>query len=255
LTFDWLKIPEFLDNMSASKFTRFKNKFSLHQKIKESESSAHRRNDRNDAGNDHRPHDKPTTTSLSSSGPHPVQASNANLCPIDELWNDAYDELRGQEGNLMKDYEATLCSDLATMVGSTVILSGSKVERKAQMITLLSRKVAEVKKNTWKLRFGDHDVQLKDLAQPVVDIIQWTDEHISGALSANPYASIAWAGVSLLLPVSHDILTILDLVRTHLYCGLWPPNKYQLGLSSSNHMSISSKADKLFCSIETLDDI
>jgi hypothetical protein len=89
-----------------------------------------------------------------------------------------------------------------------VILSGFKVERKAQMTTLLSRKLEEVKENTWKLKFGGHDIPLKDLAQPVVGIIQWADEHISGALSANPYASIAWAGVSLLLPVSHGILTL-----------------------------------------------
>jgi len=178
-----------------SKFTRFKNKLSLHQRGKESEPSPHRRDDRNEAGR-----------AVSSSRPH--QAPNAgSLHPINELWNDAYDELREQEEKLMKDYEATLCADLATMVvGSTVVLSGSKVERKAQMMTLLSRKVDEVKKNTWRLRFGGHGVQLKDLAQPVVGIIQWTDDHISGALSTNPYASIAWAGVSLLLPVSHAAL-------------------------------------------------
>jgi hypothetical protein len=133
-----------------SKFTRFKNKLSLHQRGKDSEPPPHRRDDRNEAG-----------TGVSTSRRH--QASNAgSLHPINELWNDAYDELREQEEKLMKDYEATLCADLATMVvGSTVVLSGSKVERKAQMMTLLSRKVEEVKKNTWKLRFGGHDVSSK----------------------------------------------------------------------------------------------
>jgi hypothetical protein len=201
-----------------SKFTRFKNKLSLHQRGKESEPSLHQRDDRNEAGR-----------AVSSSRPH--QASKAgSLHPINELWNDAYDELREQEEKLMKDYEATLCADLATMVvGSTVVLSGSKMERKVQMTALLSTKLEEVKKDTWKLKFGDHDIPLKDLAQPVVGIIQWIDENVSGILSANPYASVAWAGVSLMLPVSHDSLTILDLVRTHVYCGLWLPNISPLG--------------------------
>ena len=37
---------------------------------------------------------------------------------------------------------------------------------------------------------------------PVVGTIRWANDYISNALSANPYASLAWAGVSLLLPVS-----------------------------------------------------
>jgi hypothetical protein len=165
----------------GSRLARFKNKLSLHQRSKDSEPSLHRRDNRNEAATGHEQQHKQTTTDVSTSGPstkfketpHPTQASNTDsLCPIHELWNDAYDELRGQEENLMKDYEATLCSDLATMVGSTVILSGSNVEKNSQMMNLLSRKVEEVKKNTWKLRFGGHDVQLKDLAQPVVSIIQ-----------------------------------------------------------------------------------
>jgi hypothetical protein len=102
-----------------------------------------------------------------------------------------------------------------------VMLSGSKEERKDQMATLLTRKIEEVKKNTWKLKFGGQDIPLKDLAQPVVGIIQWADDYISGALSSNPYASLAWGGVSLLLPVSHFLnyqnmlLPMLLIVHEH----------------------------------------
>lgn len=92
------------------------------------------------------------------------------------------------------------------MIGAkAVTLSGSKEERKDQMATLLARKIAEVKMNTWRLKFGAQDIPLKDLAQPVVGIIQWADDYIAGALSASPYASLAWGGVSLLLPVSHSL--------------------------------------------------
>ncbi|KUJ09733.1 uncharacterized protein LY89DRAFT_761415 [Mollisia scopiformis] len=88
------------------------------------------------------------------------------------------------------------------MVGFTVSFSGSKVERQEQMATLLERKIKKTKEETWKLNFNGKDIPVSDLAQPVVGIIQWADDYISGALSANPYASTAWAGVSLLLPLA-----------------------------------------------------
>jgi hypothetical protein len=150
-----------------------------------------------------------------------ISAPNV-LCPVHELWDQAYEELRKQEDKLIKDYEAVLTGDLAIMIGSmAVMLSGSKEERKDQMATLLTRKIEEVKKNTWKLKFGGQDIPLKDLAQPVVGIIQWADDYISGALSSNPYASLAWGGVSLLLPVSHFLnyqnmlLPMLLIVHEH----------------------------------------
>jgi hypothetical protein len=170
------------------------------------------------------------TTGVSVSSPSPeikqtIQSSTDisavdSLCPIYELWNQAYDDLKTQDEKLIKDYEAALCRDLATMIGSTVTLSGSKVERKDQMATLLARKVEEVKKNTWKLKFSAHDIPLKDLAGPVVSLVQWANDYISGALSANPYASLAWGGVSLLLPVSHKILTHYLMKGFHL-CIAW----------------------------------
>jgi hypothetical protein len=78
------------------------------------------------------------------------------------------------------------------------------MERKDQMAVFLNKKVEEVKNNTWKLKFGGQDIPLKDLARPVVGIIEWADDYISGALSTNPYSSIAWSGISLLLPVSYQ---------------------------------------------------
>jgi hypothetical protein len=46
---------------------------------------------------------------------------------------------------------------------------------------------------------------LRDLAGTVVNIIKDAENFVDGAVSANPYASIAWAGVSLLLPVCLSI--------------------------------------------------
>lgn len=121
---------------------------------------------------------------------------------ISELWNDAYNDLRVKEKSLVNDYEATLSGSLTTMIGSSVVLSGKRIERQNQMQTILKSKVAEVEKEMWELKFGSVDVPVKDLQKPVVATIEWVKSYIDTAVGTNPYASIAWAGVSLLLPVS-----------------------------------------------------
>ncbi|KAK4031768.1 hypothetical protein C8A01DRAFT_41782 [Parachaetomium inaequale] len=59
----------------------------------------------------------------------------------------------------------------------------------------------EINRKTWKLRFGSNEFLVKDLAQPALGAINRVNEYITGALAANPYTSIAWAGVSLLIPL------------------------------------------------------
>ena len=126
------------------------------------------------------------------------KASRLSLKPIKELWNEAYEELKEKEESIIKDYEAAMSERGAPKV---------PVGRKEQMAALVVKKVAEAKKNTWKLRYGDNDneVVLKDLAEPIVKLISDAEKFVNGLVSANPYASIAWAGVSLLLPVSLEI--------------------------------------------------
>jgi hypothetical protein len=127
------------------------------------------------------------------------------ISELTELWNEAYEELKDKEESLMKKYEDEMSKDMTTMLGSTSLALGASevaVRRKEQMTVLVDKKVVEAKKSAWKLKYGDHEILLRDLAEPVVNIINDAEKFVDGAVSANPYASIAWAGVSLLLPVS-----------------------------------------------------
>ena len=54
----------------------------------------------------------------------------------------------------------------------------------------------------WTVLLGNDSVAIRDMAEPVVGIIEWAQDYVSNALSSSPYGSIAWAGVCLLLPVS-----------------------------------------------------
>lgn len=129
----------------------------------------------------------------------------SSLCPISELWNQAYEDLKVKEEKLMKDYESVLSIDVGTAFGlaSDIFLPNSvKTTRKDQMERVLKKKVAMMKDNELRLRFNGKDIPFRDLAKPVLDIVNSANSYITNALSTNPYASIAWAGVGLILPVS-----------------------------------------------------
>lgn len=132
--------------------------------------------------------------------------------PIHELWNLAYDNLRQSDEELILNYEAKLRRNFTAGLGSTLGLTlGSRADRRDQMSTILQRKMDEINRETWKLKFGSTETQVKDLVQPVLGVVNWANEFIKTAVSADPSASIAWAGVSLLLPVSQGVSTFHEL--------------------------------------------
>ena len=145
----------------------------------------------------------PSTPSAASSASQVPSLQES--CPISELWNHAYDGLRSESTNqnLIEKYEAILQTTLATVAvpagkSKTPVTMG----RQDDMLRVLNQKLDEIKNSNWKLKFHDREVYAKDLMDPVVSVIDLANEYVSDALSANPYASIAWAGVGLILPVS-----------------------------------------------------
>jgi hypothetical protein len=47
--------------------------------------------------------------------------------------------------------------------------------------------VVEAKKNAWKLRYGNNEIVLKDLAEPAVKLINDAEKFVHGVVSASPY--------------------------------------------------------------------
>ncbi|KAI1366280.1 ankyrin repeat-containing domain protein [Xylaria arbuscula] len=112
--------------------------------------------------------------------------------PIRELWDLAYTNLRREDERLVVEYEGKLCGDLGAGVASV----GSK-----RMDTILRRKMDKVNEDAWKLKFGTSEVQVRDLVQPILGVVERANGFIKAAVSADPSASLAWAGVSVLLPL------------------------------------------------------
>ncbi|KAI1125913.1 hypothetical protein F5Y10DRAFT_246133 [Nemania abortiva] len=174
--------------------------------------------------------------------PPPIdgQAAPARL-PID-LWDLAYKDLREEDEMLVVEYEGKLCGDLIAGVGSTL---GSTVGMRDRMRVVLDQKMQEVNRDIWKLKFHSTEVQVRDLVEPALGAINWANDYIGNAVSANPYASIAWVGVSLLLPLllnpSEQRTSLAKgleyisslIVRTRLWEELYD-RRYESGSSQDN---------------------
>ncbi|KAG8157207.1 hypothetical protein KVR01_012915 [Diaporthe batatas] len=120
--------------------------------------------------------------------------------PIKDLWDLAYENLHKSDKESIDEYEAKLRKNFSATLVSTVGMT-PRAARRDRMHKILERKMEEINRDTWKLKFGSSEVQVKDLVQPVLGVVNWANEYVTGAVSANPTASLAWGGVSLLLPL------------------------------------------------------
>ncbi|PNP46240.1 hypothetical protein TGAMA5MH_02275 [Trichoderma gamsii] len=114
--------------------------------------------------------------------------------PIRELWNVAYERLREEDGALIAEYEKNLqCSPAA----------GSNTCMKDQLRTMLEKKMNEVNA---RAKLGNTEAPAT-----VSKIMGLANDYVNAAARANSYTSIAWAGVSYILPVSHTIPYLYEL--------------------------------------------
>ncbi|KAL6832831.1 ankyrin repeat-containing domain protein [Trichoderma camerunense] len=117
--------------------------------------------------------------------------------PIQELWNVAYERLREENSALIAEYESTLKEVVAAGVAQTLSF---KANIREQMWTILQRRMEEVNDKT-KFKLGDHEIQMENTSQLILNVINSANNYISQAVGADPFASIAWTGISFLLPL------------------------------------------------------
>lgn len=136
---------------------------------------------------------------------------------ITQLWDDAYDELLATDDTqeLMKKYEFVLRK--AADAHNVNYMTERREERRHLMQEIAGKKSKEVEDGEWKVSFKGHDFAVKDIVVPIASILGWSKDYISSALEASPPASIAWAGIFLLLqPVCPNSAFLLHLSRRSL---------------------------------------
>ncbi len=120
-----------------------------------------------------------------------------------DLWDRSHRLLREDKSNrqLLVAYERILVSELNQ--GTLPVTSvdwGSRDQRK-QVSNLIARKLKLIEESRWRLQLGKKTVEFKAQVDKVVKTVIWAQGFVSSAVSADPHSALAWAGVSLLLPL------------------------------------------------------
>ena len=113
---------------------------------------------------------------------------------LEDLWVLAYETLKLRDPDLVQAYERLLAS---------IVSSSANPPLCPELIeTIIRSKLQDREDNQLVLSLRKQSVKVREQGEKVIRFILWSKDIVSQALSAQPYAALAWSGVSILLPVS-----------------------------------------------------
>jgi hypothetical protein len=122
-------------------------------------------------------------------------ASSQPLNPTTDPWARAFELFQTREPELMADYQTHLTSLRDDAVASVNLYTLSSVE------SIVKALLEDQEKKAWRVSILGKDIKIRKQAERLAKFLLWSDPIVRKALSAQPYAALAWSGVSLLLPV------------------------------------------------------
>lgn len=164
----------------------------------------------------------PLSTSLPQSPPgcSTTAPEDSHILGLQDLWNDSYNELEEEEPSLVAAYEQSLINAQDDQPESS---SNTATERQEDLQHLVQRRLDEIENSRLKVLVGGREIAVRDQARRVVRAVLSVKEMIDVAVSVEPHASLAWAGVLVFLNVrfysqlrQRFMLTINSLLRMRL---------------------------------------
>ncbi|KAJ5882320.1 uncharacterized protein N7529_000992 [Penicillium soppii] len=144
------------------------------------------------------------STLVSGSTEEPPEQANSALFTLNtlispsndrDLWASAYELLQNQEPELMEDYRKHLGSVQHDKPADAIFLNPQSVQLVVELL------LKDREKKQWRFSFLGKDVKMREQIEKLTKFLLWADPIVKSAVSTQPYAALAWAGVSLLLPV------------------------------------------------------
>lgn len=111
-----------------------------------------------------------------------------------DLWLQAYEALELREPDLVAAYKLVLDPTITNSADPS--LSSKRIK------TIIDSKLQDREADQWVVSLGKKPVKVREQGEKVIKFILWSKDIVSQALTAQPYAALAWSGVSILLPVS-----------------------------------------------------
>ena len=115
--------------------------------------------------------------------------------PVD-LWRRAYQDLENREKALVETFERNI----------TYIANATADAEENRFDYGTIQKIAEQKIDTRKaerlsIQLGNHTMEFRAVGEKIIEGLLWSSTFISAAMSTQPYAALAWSGVSMILPL------------------------------------------------------
>lgn len=124
--------------------------------------------------------------------------TNASAGPADvaNRWARAYHQFAEKEPDLATDYQRHIAAQYPDVaVNESILLNPESVK------SVIQHLLDDRDKKQWRLSLLGRDVKVREQAEKLAKFLLWSDSIVKDALSAQPYAALAWSGVSMVLPV------------------------------------------------------
>jgi ankyrin repeat domain-containing protein 50 len=95
----------------------------------------------------------------------------------------------------MADYGKHLASLRGDAAASADLSTPRSVE------SIVNKLLEDREKKRWRVSLLGKDIKVRKQVEVLTKFLLWSDPIVKAAVSAQPYAALAWSGVSLLLPV------------------------------------------------------
>ncbi|CEJ93529.1 hypothetical protein VHEMI09110 [[Torrubiella] hemipterigena] len=192
-----------------------------------------------------------------SRGPPPVGLATSKAPPVGLLWQRAYEQLRVEKTTLVSEYEKLLSRELpdsealATAGGTTSSETIPDQPRQQQLKQIIDRGLERMQANTWHFTIAGEEYTIKQQVAVASQYALKAKAFIADAVSACPPASMAWAGICIILPLFTNMGTVEEanstgltyvIARMRFYIGLeelrWPKHTplqddFRLGLEET----------------------
>jgi hypothetical protein len=135
---------------------------------------------------------------------HDVSTLKASPDEPRDFWDQAYDHLKAKNPKLFKTYQKCIvASDISDTTHSTTDLETlGSVEREHFLAKLIEERLQAMKESQWKIAVGTIEIVVPDVWYNIAEKVLFATDFIAAAVSNEPHAALAWAGASMLLPVS-----------------------------------------------------
>lgn len=128
------------------------------------------------------------------------------LTPPRDLWDEAYEAFRGANRKLAERYEESV---MEIDQEDTRLAPVGSLARQEQLSAIITKRLDSIEKDQYGFTVAGRRVELHEQLDRIVRIVMFAKDFVSSAMSTEPHAALAWAGVCVLLPVSVKIFHLI----------------------------------------------